>query len=221
VCNPDKQFPGQTPQIKPCPTGSDFNLTTGNCVITASSGNPSIVVGKPFQGPSGGTVVPLGTARKRYKSPCLTGPGPQYVVVGTNKRDRITGTNKADRILGLGGNDALDGGRGNDCVEGGKGGDNISGALGSDRLYGLSGADHLNGGPGNDRLSAGSGNDTINAAYGRDLAIGGPGRDYINVATAGPPATVRCGAGFDKVRINQKERKRISGCEVNYVFKDR
>jgi hypothetical protein len=222
VCDPNKQFPGQTPDIRPCPKGSDFDAPSGNCIISASSGNPTaVVVGKPFQGPSGGTVVSLTEARKKYKSPCLSGPGPKYVVVGTNKADRITGTNLADRILGRGGNDALDGGRGSDCVDGGTGGDNISGGLGNDRMYGLSGKDHLNGGPGNDRLSAGSGNDTVNAAYGRDVVYGGAGRDFINVATAGPPARVSCGSGFDKVRINQKERRRIRGCEVSYVFRDK
>ena len=65
VCNPDKQFPGQTPEIKPCPTGSDFDIVSGNCLIKGSSGQPTIVVGKPFQGPSGGRVISTGASSPR------------------------------------------------------------------------------------------------------------------------------------------------------------
>lgn len=207
-----------------CPSGSVLNATTGFCVIpaSASGGMGTIVIGRPYTGPSGGTVVALNVARKKYKSPCLTAPGaPKYAIVGTNGANRITGTNTSDRILGLSGKDALDGGRGNDCLDGGTGGDTLSGALGDDRAYGFSGKDHLNGGPGNDRLSAGAGDDTINTSFGRDTVIAGSGRDYINSATAGSPATINCGTGPDTVRINRNERSRLKGCETVYVFADK
>jgi len=209
------------PQV--CPAGSTLDLPRGLCIITAatSGGQGVVVVGPPFSGPSGGTVVSLTVARKRYKSPCLSGPGPRFVTVGTNGRDRITGTNRPDRMLGLGNVDAIDGGRADDCIDGGTGGDNLSGALGNDRVYGTSGNDHLNGGPGTDRLSGGTGNDSINAAFGRDLVFAGAGRDVVNVATAGPPARVSCGTGADKVRVNRNERRRTTGCETRYVFADR
>ncbi len=209
------------PQV--CPTGSTLDRARGLCIIAAdkSGGQGVIIIGVPYSGPSGGTVLSLVNARKRYKSICLQGPGPKFATVGTNRADRITGTNRPDRILGLGGNDAIDGGRENDCLDGGTGGDNLSGALGNDRVYGVSGKDHLNGGSGNDRLSAGSGNDTINAAFGKDIAFGGSGNDFINVATAGPAARVDCGSGRDKVRINNNEKRRIKGCETSYVFRDR
>jgi Ca2+-binding RTX toxin-like protein len=208
---------------KLCPTGSQLDTASGFCVISAanSGGMGVVVIGRPYSGPSGGTVMSLAVARKLYKSVCLTGPGEKYAIVGTNKRDRITGTNVRDRILGRGGNDALDGGRGSDCVDGGTGGDTLSGALGNDRVYGLSGNDHLNGGPGNDYLSGGNGNDTINTSFGSDHAIGGAGIDFINAATAGRPARVECGKGADKVRINKNERTRIKGCETVYVFNDK
>ena len=226
VCDPSKQNDGSGGDDV-CPQGSV--LVIGNpslCVIkgsTSGSGLGDIIVGRPFQGPSGGSVVPIDIARKRFgRSPCLArGGAPKFAIVGTSKGDRITGTNVADRILGLGGNDRLDGGRGNDCVEGNTGGDNISGALGNDRMYGSTGKDHLNGGPGTDYLSAGDGNDTINAAFGRDRAIGGKGIDFINIATAGPAASADCGPGRDKVRINNNERGRIRGCETVFVFSDR
>jgi Ca2+-binding RTX toxin-like protein len=225
VCDKNAQNDGSGNQVSGqlCPTGSTYDGARNVCIIPAGTNGSSlgeIVVGKPFQGPSGGTVLPLDVARKRFgTSPCLSGSGtPKFAIVGTNKADRITGTNIADRIIGLGGNDKLDGGRGNDCIEGRTGGDNMSGGLDNDKVYGASGNDHLNGGPGSDYLSAGAGNDTINAAFGRDRAIGGSGRDFINVATAGPAASVDCGSGPDVVRINRNERGRINGCERVAVF---
>jgi Ca2+-binding RTX toxin-like protein len=223
VCDPDKQGDDGEGPGPVCPPGSQLDIPRNLCIIPAGTGGSSsgeIIVGLPYQGPSGGTVLPIDVARRRYgNSPCLGFSGnPKFAIVGTNKADRITGTNIADRIIGLGGNDKLDGGRGNDCIEGRTGGDNISGALGNDKLYGSVGNDHLNGGPGTDYESAGSGNDTINAAFGRDRALGGSGRDFINVATAGPSASVDCGPGPDKARINSNERKRVKHCEVVHVF---
>lgn len=206
-----------------CPNGAVLDTSSGFCVITAaaSGGQGVIVIGRPFTGPSGGTVVSLVNARKKYKSTCLNGPGPKFAIIGTNKADKITGTNNADRILSLAGNDRVDGGRGNDCLDGGTGSDSLVGASGNDRIYGRSGGDHLNGGPGKDRLSSGSGNDSINAGFGADSISGGSGRDYINTATAGPPARIDCGSGPDKVRINRNENRRTKHCEVRYVLDDR
>jgi len=223
VCDPSKQNDGGNNGNGICPKGSELDAVNNVCVIRGSTSGSSlgdVVVGRPFQGPSGGTVVPIDIARKKYgNSPCLGFSGnPKFAIVGTNKADRITGTNIADRIIGLGGNDKLDGGRGNDCIEGRSGGDNISGALGNDRMYGSTGKDHLNGGPGTDYLSAGAGNDTINAAFGRDRTLGGSGRDFINIATAGPAASANCGSGNDVVRINGNERKKVKGCERIAVF---
>jgi Ca2+-binding RTX toxin-like protein len=221
ICDPAKQNDGSgTPPV--CPKGATFDKDRNVCVITKESGSKygEIIVGPPYVGPSGGTVVPLDIARKRYgASPCLSGGGrPLFAIVGTNRADRITGTNIADRIIGLGGNDKLDGGRGNDCIEGRSGGDNMSGGLGDDKIYGGTGNDHLNGGPGTDFLSAGSGNDTVNAAFGRDRVLGGSGRDFINIATAGPPASADCGPGSDVARINRNEKKRIRHCERVAIF---
>ncbi|MEJ7826304.1 MAG: calcium-binding protein [Solirubrobacteraceae bacterium] len=229
VCDPAKQNDGSDPgpmvgQV--CPPGSVLVIARNLCVIpagTGGSGLGEIVVGRPFQGPSGGTVIPIDVARRRFgRSPCLGFSGaPRFAIIGTNRGDRITGTNIADRIIGLGGNDRLDGGRGNDCLEGRTGGDNLSGALGNDRVFGSSGKDALNGGPGTDMLSAGSGNDTINAAFGRDRVLGGSGVDFVNIATAGPAASANCGSGRDKVRINANERRKVRSCETIFVFRDK
>ncbi|MDQ3676904.1 MAG: hypothetical protein M3401_08900, partial [Actinomycetota bacterium] len=95
VCDPNQQGPGSG-QI--CPTGSIYDAPNNVCIIPGSSGSQFgvIVVGRPFQGPSGGTVVPLDIARKRFgNSACLRGNrAPLFAIIGTNKRDRITGTNR-------------------------------------------------------------------------------------------------------------------------------
>jgi Ca2+-binding RTX toxin-like protein len=205
-----------------CPKGATLDTTNGVCIIPASQtgGQGMIVIGRPYTGPAGGTVISLTNARKKYSSPCLSGPGPKFAVVGTNGKDRITGRNDDDRILGLGGVDSIDGGRGNDCLDGGTGGDSLNGGIGNDRAYGMTGNDHLNGGPGTDRLSAGAGNDSINAGFGADQIIGGSGVDFINVATAGPAARVDCGTGKDVVRMNINEKRKTKNCERRYVFND-
>ena len=225
VCDPSKQNDGSNPSGV-CPPGSTLDIERQVCIIAAGTGGSSlgeIIVGRPFQGPSGGRVLPLDVARRRYgATPCLSGSGaPKFAIIGTSRSDRITGTNIADRIIGLGGNDKLDGGRGNDCIEGRTGGDTMSGALGNDKLYGSVGKDHLNGGPGTDYLSAGSGNDTVNASFGRDRVLGGSGVDFINIATAGPAASADCGSGRDKIRINRNETRKVRNCEVRYIFRDK
>ncbi|MEA2324628.1 MAG: hypothetical protein QOD81_4478 [Solirubrobacteraceae bacterium] len=216
---------GTSSALKACPNGSTLDATSGLCVIriagTAVQAARVINVGRPFEGPSGGTVVALDEARKRYRSPCLSGSGPRFAIVGTARADRITGTNRADRILLLGGADRGDGGRGADCIDGGTGRDVVSGAQDRDRVFGMAGNDSLNGGSATDHLSGGTGNDTINAAYGADRVLGGPGRDAINVATAGPRARVSCGSGRDTVRLNAAERKTVRGCERRLILPDR
>lgn len=241
VCDPDKQIPGFDGKI--CPDGSVYDVMRGLCVILATAQNQLIVVGLPFQGPSGGTVVPLPIAVQKYgKLFCLTVKGGgyrAYAVVGTNGNDRITGTNGRDRVIGLGGRDSLDGGRGADCIDGGSGGDRVTGGVGSDRIYGRtgndtltgnldndriiggSGADKLNGGPGIDYLAGDAGNDTIAAGYNADRVLGGAGNDAINIAQQGPAARANCGSGNDKIRLNGKEKRRVFNCEIRYVLKDK
>jgi Ca2+-binding RTX toxin-like protein len=204
---------------KPCPPGATYEILQNLCVIHDQG--QTIVIGRPYQGPSGGSVLALRIAKEKYpNSPCVKGQGPKYVIVGTNKNDHITGTNKTDRILLFGGSDNSEGGRGNDCFDGGSGNDTLSGALGRDKIYGFSGNDHLIGGSNADYLSSGVGNDTINTGYGKDTVIAGAGRDYINAGTAGPPSKrIDCGAGPDKLRINRNEKKRYTGCEIVHVFR--
>ncbi len=48
------------------------------------------VVGKPFEGPSGGRVaLPSEAPKSARKSTCLKGKGVKFLVLGTKKADRI------------------------------------------------------------------------------------------------------------------------------------
>jgi RTX calcium-binding nonapeptide repeat (4 copies) len=212
---------------EPCIRGAEYVPEQNLCVITrerdgnlANGRERVTVVGKPFEGPSGGRVaLPAEAPKAAQKSTCLKRKGVKFLVIGTNKNDRITGSNRADVIFGLRGNDRLSGGRGSDCIVGGGGADNLSGAQGKDTLIGGRGGDNLNGGSHADRLNGGGGKDSINASYGKDRVTGGKGNDAINVATAGPKARVRCGKGRDVVRFNVNERRGIKGCERRYSIR--
>ena len=218
--------PPPTPGVDVCPDGAVYDPETNKCIIPddngpAPGGGP-VVVGPPFEGPSGGEVVGLPEARNRFKSPCLKGPGAPFVIIGTKRSDRITGTDRRDRLLLFAGNDRAEGGRNHDCLDAGRGKDALSGALGKDRMYGKRGKDLLVGESGNDLLSGGRGNDNPRPGYGRDRVMGGKGVDAINVATNGPAARfIRCGSGKDRVRINRNERTRIRNCERVFVILDR
>ncbi|MBA3747850.1 MAG: hypothetical protein H0W96_10230 [Solirubrobacterales bacterium] len=211
------------PPIGPCPPGSFYSSVRNLCVIPAGSGGSELgeIAFSPDGGGRGGTVVPVDVARRRFgNSPCLSGPGRRFALVGTNGSDNLHGSRLADRVIARGGSDRVVAARSHDCVDGGRGSDNLSGDVGNDRIHGATGNDRINGGPGNDRINGGRGNDTINAAFGADRIRGGRGRDYINIATAGPPARADCGSGRDKIRFNRRERNRVRGCETRYQLND-
>jgi hypothetical protein len=210
-----------------CPDGATYDIARNVCVIyEPSEPGGVIIVGATYQGPSGGTVISLSDARLMAsrgdlpKSRCLRGSGPRYVVLGTNRSDRITGTNRRDRILALGGNDHVDGGRNDDCLDGNRGGDRVAGGLGDDRLFGQGGRDKLTGGLGNDRLYGGAAADSLNTGFGRDYADAGSGNDRVNAASAGRPAKrLLGGKGRDRVWVNRNETRRYRGFEINRTFR--
>jgi hypothetical protein len=86
-----------------CPPGSTLNIGAQLCEIVTSTG--VIVVSRPFQGPSGGTVYPTSTVAKKYPGfPCTTGPGPKFALVATKRGGRVFGTpNPRPRRLRTGG----------------------------------------------------------------------------------------------------------------------
>jgi hypothetical protein len=210
-----------------CPDGATYDIARNVCVIyEPSEPGGVIIVGATYQGPSGGTVISLSDARLMASrgdlptSRCLRGSGPRYVVLGTNRSDRITGTNRRDRILALGGNDHVDGGRNDDCLDGNRGGDRVAGGLGDDRLFGQGGRDKQTGGLGNDRLYGGAAADSLNTGFGRDYADAGSGNDRVNAASAGRPAKrLLGGKGRDRVWVNRNETRRYRGFEINRTFR--
>ncbi len=220
---------GPGTQGRVCAEGSQYRVQDDVCVIEVRGDDGAvtrtIVVGKPYSGPTGGTLVALTEARrlaaagKLESSACLRGKGPAYVVLGDAGVDEITGTNSADRIIGRGGSDRVSGGRGDDCIDGNAGHDRLSGSDGDDRMYGGPGNDKVNGDSGTDRLSGAAGNDTFNTAYGADRVFGGPGRDAVNAATSGPAAWISAGPGRDTVRINTNERRRVRGAERVFTMR--
>lgn len=119
--------------------------------------------------------------------------------------DRADGSNGKDYLLGAGGRDILSGGPNGDHMEGGGAADKMFGGTGPDTMSGGPGNDKVVGGSGNDKLNGGAGNDVITGGNGRTRVLGGPGNDIINVATAGKPANVSCGAGRDVVRANSND----------------
>ena len=98
---------------RPCPEGSEYDPAANVCIITrerdgnlANGRETVVVIGRPFESPSGGRVaLPSEAPRSVRNSPCLKGKGVKYIVLGTAKADRITGTNKSDRIFTFGGKD--------------------------------------------------------------------------------------------------------------------
>jgi Ca2+-binding RTX toxin-like protein len=210
-----------------CPRGADYDVERNLCIIHEEEAGgidgvqEEIVVGRPYEGPRGGTLVSLDEVLKRVAdgslqdSPCLRGRGPEYVVLGTGAANRITGSNLRDRILGRHGADEISGGLGNDCIDGGAGNDGLTGDNGSDslyggpgrdrlsgsadgdRLYGQGGRDVLQGADGADRLWGGSGNDAVNGGSGTDRLVAGAGNDSIN--TGFGRDFVNSGAGRDAI----------------------
>jgi Ca2+-binding RTX toxin-like protein len=184
--------------LSACPPGSVLVASAQLCEIVTAGGSQSVVVSKPFEGPTGGTVMSLADARKKYKSSCLSGKGPKFVVVGSNKADTIKAAKTAERILALGGNDKVTVKRGASCVDGGAGRDTIAGGAGKVRLYGGNGNDRLTAKNGSSYVSGGNGADRITLGNGRDRVLGGAGNDRITVGTG--KDHVFGGAGRDRLR---------------------
>jgi Ca2+-binding RTX toxin-like protein len=209
--NPCAGVTGAPPSLEICPPGSTLNVVAQACEIILNGGKTVIYVSRPFKGPSGGTVVALSVARKRYHSPCLYGPGPKYALVATKRGGHVEGTLYSDRILalgafervaGLGGNDCIDGKGGNQKLFDGNGKDRVwaSGGFnrigvgnGNDQVNGRNGRDWITAGNGNDTVRGGRGNSRIDVGIGHDHVYGGPGRNRI--WAAGDNARVSCGSG--------------------------
>ena len=203
-----------------CKNGS-MDSPTGGCFIRA--GDRVIALPDAFRRPTGGRVLATAEAAARFPNRCLDRRRPLYVIVGSDGADRIRGTREKDVILAGAGNDVVNARRHDDCIAGGPGDDLLIGGEGLDELYAGDGddrllggqsPDYLAGGAGADRLSGGRGSDTIAPGSGRDRVLGGPHPDSVDAAVVGAGVrSIRCGAGFDRLRVWPWHRGRASGCE--------
>ncbi|HWF55299.1 MAG TPA: calcium-binding protein [Solirubrobacteraceae bacterium] len=213
-----------------CPAGSTLDVPAKACVIYYNG--KTIFVSEPFKGPTGGVVLPLAVARQRYKSACLSGPGPDFVLVATKRGGRVTGTPHADRILARGAFERVAGLAGNDCIDGSGGSQKLFDGNGNDRVYaaggfnrvGLgNGNDYVNGRNGRDWITVGNGKSTIyggkgnsriDVGIGHDHVFGGPGTN--NIWAAGDGARISCGSGTGNkawVRAAAKPYAASHGCQ--------
>jgi Ca2+-binding RTX toxin-like protein len=225
------------PVLEICPPGSTLDIAAQVCEIVVNNPNGTttvIVVSRPFQGPSGGTVYPTTTVAKKYPGyPCTTGPGPKFALVATKRGGRVYGTPKSDRILALGAYERVAGFGGNDCINGNGGHQTIFDGNGNDRIWSArffnrigvgNGNDYVNGRTGSDLITAGNGRDTIYGGrgstriavgLGKDHIYGGPGRNRIFAAANG--AMVSCGTGKHNiafVRTAAAKYAKAHGCEA-------
>ncbi|MGH3242417.1 MAG: hypothetical protein ACRDNL_18720, partial [Spirillospora sp.] len=93
---------------------------------------------------------------------------------------------------------------------GGRKRDKLRGTAAADSLRGRGGRDILRGKRGSDCLAGGRGGDRLDGGPDDDRLKGGPGGDRID-AKDGEKDIVRCGPGFDRVRVDRKDQ--VRGCE--------
>ena len=80
--------------VAPCPLGAEYDADRNLCIITretdgnlANGRETVVVVGRPFEGPMGGRVVPIGEAPKSVRgSRCLKGGGLKFLILGTQSQ---------------------------------------------------------------------------------------------------------------------------------------
>jgi Ca2+-binding RTX toxin-like protein len=223
---------GVPPVLEICPPGSTLNISAQLCEIILPGGGV-IVVSRPFQGPSGGTVFPTSVVAAKYPGfPCTTGPGPRFALVATKRGGRVYGTPKSDRILALGAFERVAALGGNDCVDGEGGHQILFDGNGNDKLYaragfnriavgngnsyvnGRNGSDWVTAGNGNDTVIGGKGNSRIDVGLGRSHVFGGPGKNRIFAGANA--AKVSCGSGHNNtafVRSKAEHYAKTHGCQ--------
>jgi hypothetical protein len=205
--------------LQECPTGATLDPTSGDCVIYYQG--QTIYVSKPFKGPTGGTVVPLAAAQAKFKSSCLAGAGPNYVLLvtavnavakGTPSSDRILGLNTGQHISGLAGDDCIDEQSANGKVVDGNGKDRIYVTSGSNRVVAGNGPNTIHGGNGKNWITDGTGDDYIYGgslpnridAYGNEKHIYG-GKSNDRIWTNSIRAFVSCGGGTANVLFGREK----------------
>jgi hypothetical protein len=198
---------GLPPVLEICPKGATLNAEHQFCFVKDCTGG-IIIVSRPFRGPSGGVVEAVCQAKKKYHSPCLSGPGPKFVLIATAQGGRVEGTLYSDRILALGAFERIAGLGGNDCINGKAAHQQIYDGNGKERVYafafarvaigsgnslivgGAGGHDNISVANGNTRIYGHGGHNRIDAGLGRVRIFGGPGPN--RVFTPSTRALVQC-----------------------------
>ena len=145
---------------------------------------------------------------------CLFGDAGSDKLTGAEGTDQLEGGRDPDELSGNDGNDRAIGRGSDDRVKGDAGKDRVQGSGGNDMVNGDGGKDTVRGGTGKDRVEGGPGNDKVQSQGGRDRIAGGNGQDNIRAGGAndqvnsadGFPDTVKCGLGFDKAVVDDKDK---------------
>ena len=145
---------------------------------------------------------------------CLFGDAGSDKLTGAEGTDQLEGGTDPDELSGNDGNDRAIGRGSDDRVKGNGGKDRVQGSGGNDRVNGDGGKDTVRGGTGKDRVEGGPGNDKVQSQGGADRIAGGDGQDNIRAGGAndqvnsadGFPDTVKCGLGFDKAVVDDKDK---------------
>jgi hypothetical protein len=194
--NPCAGTSGVPPVLEICPPGSTLNPAAQLCEIHYNG--MTIVVSRPFRGPSGGTVYALQVARMKYPhSPCVRGAGPKFALIATKQGGRVEGTEYSDRIIAAGNYERVAGIGGNDCLDGIGKTLKLYDGNGKERVYATRGFNRIAVGNGNDLVEGGSGNDTISVGNGKDHVYGNGGNDKINAGLG--RSKVYGGAGHNRI----------------------
>jgi hypothetical protein len=184
------------PVLEICPPGSTLNAAAQLCEIHI--GGETIVVSRPFRGPSGGTVYALSVARKKYPhAPCLYGAGPKYALIATKQGGRVEGTAYSDRILAVGSYERVAGIGGNDCLQGIGKTERLFDGNGKERIYSAGGRNRIAIGNGNSLVVDGKGSDTVTVGNGNNTIRGGSGNNHIDAGTG--RNKINAGTGRNRV----------------------
>jgi Ca2+-binding RTX toxin-like protein len=179
--------------------------------ITDTAGlNVQVSEGQLCSQPVGNTTACADTGTTAGVPNGSTGTGESPTVLLGDLSDTFTSDNVGDLdVWGGPGNDTMMGGS-RPITAGAFDGEpgeilhsneNFEGQAGNDVLKGFGQPDSLSGGPGND---------TIDGGKGRDYLSGGGGKDFLNARDGQRDASINCGAGNDRVKLDRVDPKPVS-----------
>jgi Ca2+-binding RTX toxin-like protein len=219
-------------QSQECQSGTLLDTKTDDCVLLADG--QVIYVSQAGKSPTGGTVISVADAKKKYHSACLSGSGPKWVLIISKAHAHAVGTPGPDRIIGTRVDNWASGLSGNDCIDlqGGGTSQHLNDANGNDRGYVLKGTERIIEGNGNDLINAERSGGWLTIGNGRDKIYGGSGRSridlgrgvkhlktgrgYSRVYYVGSTAQISCGSKKDLLylRVAPRRYALAHGCPI-------